>query len=142
MLARNVEVRNIVLELTEHQAFINPSLIVATLSQLRKQGFRVALDDFGEGFSNLQFVQAIKPDYLKLSGSFCRGLPTDRHKQIIVQTVVQMARQLSIQTVLEHVETEQELHYARKLGIDYAQGYLFAAALAPDKLKEALPLCV
>ncbi|MEM7589031.1 MAG: EAL domain-containing protein [Myxococcota bacterium] len=131
----------IVLELTEQQAFINPSVIVATLSKLRKRGFKVALDDFGEGFSNLQFVQAIKPDYLKLSGSFCHDLPTDRHKQIIVQTVVQMAKQLSIQTVLEQVETEQELYHARKLGIDYAQGYLFSAGLAHEELRQALPLC-
>lgn len=131
----------IVLELTEQQAFINPTVIVATLSQLRKRGFQVALDDFGEGFSNLQFVQAIKPDYLKLSGSFCHDLSTDRHKQIIVQTVVQMAKQLSIATVLEQVETHEELHHARRLGIDYAQGYLFCEGLAPEKLKVALPLC-
>ncbi len=135
----DIDPKRIVLELTEQQAFINPGVIIETLTKLRQQGFQVALDDFGEGFSNLQFVQNIKPDYLKLSGSFCRDLHTDRHKQIIVRTVVQMARDLQIHTVIEQVEKQEELEQARKLGITYAQGYLFARPMPAQQLATILP---
>ncbi|MEM7495382.1 MAG: EAL domain-containing protein [Myxococcota bacterium] len=135
----DMDPRRIVVELTEQQAFINPSVIIDTLAKLRRQGFQVALDDFGEGFSNLQFVQNIKPDYLKLSGSFCRDLHVDRHKQIIVRTVVQMARELRIHTIIEQVEKQEELEQARKLGIAYAQGYLFARPMPPQQLATIFP---
>ncbi len=115
----------IVFELTEQQAIVNQKAFFLTLNELRKNGFAVALDDFGVGFANLQLVQDLKPDYIKLSGVFCRDLEKDKTKQAIVKATTQMAKRLKIPTILEHVETKAELEMAHLLGVDNAQGYYF-----------------
>ena len=70
-------------------------------------------------------MQDLKPDYIKLSGVFCRDLEKDKTKQAIVKATTQMAKRLKIPTILEHVETKAELEMAHLLGVDNAQGYYF-----------------
>ncbi len=115
----------IVFELTEQQAIVNQKAFYLTLKELRKNGFAIALDDFGVGFANLQLVQDLKPDYIKLSGVFCRDLEKDKTKQAIIKATTQMSKSLKIPTILEHVETKAELEMAHFLGVDYAQGHYF-----------------
>ena len=121
----DLQPQTIVLELTEQQTILNQKAFSFALEQLRERGFAVALDDFGVGFANLQLVQDLRPDYIKVSGIFCRNLENDDAKQTIVQATTQMAQRLQIPTILENVETAQELEKARVLGIDCAQGYYF-----------------
>jgi EAL domain-containing protein (putative c-di-GMP-specific phosphodiesterase class I)/ActR/RegA family two-component response regulator len=128
---------SIVFELTEQQTILNLQAFSQTLSQLRRLGFSVALDDFGVGFANLQLVQDLKPDYIKVSGIFCRDLETDDAKQVIVEATTKMARQLGIPTILENVETRQELDKARLLGVDYAQGYYFCRPMTSQALMDS-----
>lgn len=129
-----IDPSTIVLELTEQQSILNLSAFSQTLAALRKMGFSVALDDFGAGFANLQLVADLKPDYIKVSGIFCRNLEHDDIKQTIVGATTQMAKRLKIPTILEHVETEQECLQARFLGIDYAQGYYFCRPQSVSEL--------
>ena len=126
--------RSIVLELTEQQTIVNPSAFAATLQRLRERGFRIALDDFGEGSSNLNLFQDLHPDFLKISGTFCRGLAHDPFKQIIVQSTAEMAARAGTATVMEAVETAEDAEVLRLLGIDYAQGYFFQRPLPGREL--------
>lgn len=117
---------NIVLELTEQQTIVNPGAFGAALAQLRQEGFRIALDDFGEGSSNLNLFKDLRPEFLKLSGSFSQGLARDPLKQIIVQSTAEMAHRAGTVTIMESVETEEDAEMLCQLGIDYGQGYYFS----------------
>jgi EAL domain-containing protein (putative c-di-GMP-specific phosphodiesterase class I) len=133
-----LEERSIVLELTEQQTIVNPRAFASTLQRLRDCGFRIALDDFGEGSSNLNLFQDLRPDFLKISGTFCRGLAQDSFKQIIVQSTAEMAARAGTLTIMEAVETADDAQVLRRLGIDYAQGYFFLKPLPGRDLAQAL----
>jgi EAL domain-containing protein (putative c-di-GMP-specific phosphodiesterase class I)/ActR/RegA family two-component response regulator len=122
----------IVFELTEQQTIVNPQAFAKTLGKLRAEGFQCALDDYGVGFANLRLVQDLRPEYLKLSGYFCRDIHLDPFKQMIVRSTGDMCRALGIPVILESVETAEELEVVRSLGIAFGQGYFFARP-APAK---------
>jgi EAL domain-containing protein (putative c-di-GMP-specific phosphodiesterase class I) len=130
--------KSIILELTEQQTIVNPRAFATTLQKLRDRGFRIALDDFGEGSSNLNLFQDLRPDYLKISGTFCRNLAHDPFKQIIVQSTAEMAARAGTATIMEAVETAEEAEVLRHLGIDYAQGYFFLKPLPGRELARVL----
>jgi len=125
--------QEIVFELTEQQTIVNPQAFARTLDTLRDHGFGCALDDYGVGFANLQLIQDLKPDYIKLSGFFCKGLVDDPFKQTLVRATAAMCNEIGIPTVLENIETEEDLAIVQTLGITYGQGYFFAR---PQTAKE------
>jgi len=125
---------NIILELTEQQTIVNPRAFAATLQRLRERGFRIALDDYGEGSSNLNLFQDLRPDYLKISGTFCRNLARDPFKQILVQSTAEMAARTGTATIMEAVESEEEAEILTLLGIDYGQGFFFLEPLPGQDL--------
>jgi EAL domain-containing protein (putative c-di-GMP-specific phosphodiesterase class I) len=130
--------KDIVLELTEQQTILNPRAFATTLQKLRERGFRIALDDFGEGSSNLNLFQDLRPDFLKISGTFCRNLARDPFKQIVVQSTAEMAARAGTATVMEAVETAEDAEMLRLLGIDYGQGHYFSAPLPGRDLAQRL----
>ncbi len=117
---------SIVIELTERQTILNPPAFGATVAEIRSRGFRIARDDYGEGFANLQWLVDLKPDYLKISGYLAANLPNDRIRRAIVASTARLAADLGIPSILEWVENAQQLDAARELGIDFGQGYFFA----------------
>jgi EAL domain-containing protein (putative c-di-GMP-specific phosphodiesterase class I)/FixJ family two-component response regulator len=127
--ASGLHEENVILELTEQQTIVNPRAFATTLQRLRERGFRIALDDYGEGSSNLNLFQDLRPDYLKISGTFCRNLARDPFKQILVQSTAEMAARTGTATIMEAVETEEEAEILCILGIDYGQGYYFLEPL-------------
>jgi EAL domain-containing protein (putative c-di-GMP-specific phosphodiesterase class I) len=133
-----IQEETIVLELTEQQTIVNPGAFAATLLRLRERGFKIALDDFGEGSSNLNLFQDLRPEFLKISGTFCRGLAHDPFKQIIVQSTAEMATRAGTRTVMEAVETAEDAKMLSLLGIDYAQGYFFQRPLPSHELTRFL----
>jgi EAL domain-containing protein (putative c-di-GMP-specific phosphodiesterase class I) len=130
--------RSVVLELTEQQTIVNPRAFANTLQKLRERGFRIALDDFGEGSSNLNLFQDLRPDFLKISGTFCHGLKQDEFKRNIVKSTAEMSRRAGTMTIMEAVETAEDAESLRDLGIDYAQGYFFLRPLPGRELAQAL----
>jgi EAL domain-containing protein (putative c-di-GMP-specific phosphodiesterase class I) len=136
--ASGLDERSIVLELTEQQTIVNPRAFASTLQKLRERGFRIALDDFGEGSSNLNLFQDLHPDFLKISGTFCHGLSQDHFKRIIVQSTAEMSRRAGTMTIMEAVETADDAAALRTLGIDYAQGYFFLKPLPGRELAQVL----
>lgn len=125
---------NIVLELTEQQTIVNPGAFAATLGELRQEGFRIALDDFGEGSSNLNLFKDLRPEFLKISGAFCENLADDPLKQIIVQSTAEMAHRAGTTTIMESVEREEDARMLGVLGIDYGQGYFFSKPVTGKEL--------
>ncbi|MFQ3670692.1 MAG: EAL domain-containing protein, partial [Verrucomicrobiia bacterium] len=120
--AAGVEPRRVILEISEQGIIENFTRAQEAINSIRGMGFRVALDDFGAGFSSLKHLRFLPLDLLKIDGAFIRGLPSDPKNQILVKTLADLARQLAIQTVAEYVEDSETLALLRELGIDYAQG--------------------
>jgi EAL domain-containing protein (putative c-di-GMP-specific phosphodiesterase class I) len=104
----------------------DPALLADIVGYYRSAGFRVALDDLGAGYSSLNLLHALRPDFIKLDRELTSGVDTDPYKSCITAPLIQMASALGIGSVAEGVETEGELDWLRQQGVDYIQGYLIA----------------
>jgi EAL domain-containing protein (putative c-di-GMP-specific phosphodiesterase class I) len=93
----------------------------------RSSGFKIALDDLGSGYGSLNLLGSLKPDFVKLDMQLIRGVDREPFKAAIVRKLLEMARDLGIETVAEGIETEAEWAWVREHGADYVQGYLFAS---------------
>lgn len=111
------------IEVTEMVALGELGVSAQWIEQLRGQGLKVALDDFGSGFASYAYLRHLPLDILKIDGSFVRGIEDDPINQAMVGSMRQIAAQLGLLTVAEFVESQASLECLRRLGIDYAQGY-------------------
>ncbi|NBB82007.1 MAG: EAL domain-containing protein, partial [Alphaproteobacteria bacterium] len=122
-------------ELSESHALTPETSPERMLAAYRRQGYRLALDDFGIGYSGLKLLYDQQPDIVKIDRHFIAGIDTDSKKRMMVSAVVQMAKVLGILVVAEGVETEREYRVCRELGCDLVQGFLIARpGLEPPSL--------
>jgi len=123
---RNLDCRNIILEVTESAATTDIGHSLENLSRLRMKGFGLSIDDYGTGYSSLQQLARIAFTEIKLDQTFIRSAATQQAARIILESTIDMAKKLGIVTVAEGIETEQDWDLLRELGCDLAQGYLIA----------------
>lgn len=114
----------IVFEVTETDRPHDLAHLQRILRFYREAGFGVALDDFGSGFSSLNLLHQLRPDYLKLDMDLLRGVHADPYKAALAGKILEVARELGLQTIAEGIEEPAELAWARDHGADYLQGYL------------------
>lgn len=117
---------DIVLEITERSAIKNMRSFRKNMSLFHKKGFHFALDDTGTGYNSIKVLWELKPDYLKLPTFLVRDINRDPLKKEFIQVLVNFAKRAKVKTIAEAVEKKAELKVLRRLGVDYAQGYLFA----------------
>jgi diguanylate cyclase (GGDEF)-like protein len=130
----------IVLEITEQLAVRFAVKTDRQVAQLRDLGCRIAIDDFGTGYSSFSYLKRLPVDYLKIDGSFIKGLVRDRVDQSMVRMVGEVARAAGMQTVAEYVHSAAALALLAKYGIDYAQGFFIGrAAPRPQQVEIAAP---
>jgi len=123
----------LVLEVTEGVLIDDPDETRGRLLALRALGVRLALDDFGSGYSNLSYLQQLPFDKLKIDRSFVTSLDKSANGGVIVQAIVALGRALGMDVVVEGVETEEQRVLLRLAGCNEMQGYLFAKpCLAAD----------
>ncbi len=122
----------LMLEITEGVLIDNPEEMVKRIEDLHALGVRIALDDFGSGYSNLGYLQRFPLDKLKIDRSFVVALGNSANGGVIIQAIVALGRALGLTVVAEGVETEQQRVLLRLAGCDEMQGYLFAKP-APAK---------
>ncbi len=116
----------IVFEVTERVAIREWKEFRAILERLRQQGFAVAIDDMGAGYSSLQAVAEIEPDYLKFDISLVRDIHLSPIKRNLLETLVVLADKIHARVIAEGVEQEGEFEALRAMGVAFAQGYYFA----------------
>ncbi len=121
-----LDAHRLCVEITEGSLVGDPAGVGRTLSRLRALGVQVALDDFGTGYSSLGYLKRFDLDFLKIDRAFTAGLSSATSDVAIVTAVAQLARALGMQVVAEGVETEQQLRVLAELGVELAQGWLFA----------------
>lgn len=117
--------QSIILEVTERALIDDPKRAEAQLKAFRARGFRIALDDFGAGWSSLSQVHSLPLDVIKIDQALSRALSSDPGARALVSSIVSLAWQLGIDCTLEGVEDEAQAETARSLGVRLMQGYHF-----------------
>jgi len=126
------------LEITETTLMENPERTIKMLDQLYSLGLHLAIDDFGTGYSSLSALQQFPISTLKIDRSFVRNIVTNPDDATIVDTIIQMGRNMNMDVVAEGVEDEAQLLFLQKLGCTYVQGLLFGAPMSSDNYLELL----
>ena len=125
------------IEITESVAMADVDLVVSKLNTLHELGIRIALDDFGTGYSSLSYLQDLPLDTLKIDRSFITRIDSGtRTRRLLLESIANMAQRLEFHTVAEGVETDDQLHMVRLLGIDTVQGYYDSKPVQGDQIPE------
>jgi diguanylate cyclase (GGDEF)-like protein/PAS domain S-box-containing protein len=119
------------LEITEGALVENDRTTLETLGALRALGVKIAVDDFGTGWSSLSYLSRLPIDRLKVDRSFISGLPKDPKSAAITRAVLTMAQGLGLETVAEGIEHADQLEFLRAAGCQVGQGFLFSRPLDP-----------
>lgn len=125
-LARlGVPTSQVVFEITEREALPHFSELTTLINELREEGIRFALDDFGSGFSSFMYLKYLEVDFVKIEGDFVRHAPNDARDRIMVEHIHTMADKFGIQTIAEYVEDETIHQMLGELGVHFGQGYYY-----------------
>ena len=124
----------IVFEIVESERLPEMKLLKKIVHYYRENGFGVALDDVGAGFSSLNVLIALRPDYVKLDMGLIRGVHQDAGKALVARKLLETAQELDMKTIAEGVETAEELAWVKQHGADFVQGFYFARPAAPPPL--------
>lgn len=127
-----IDRRLITLEITESAIGSDFEKITAEIDRLRGLGFRVCMDDFGSGYSSLDFLQKTDVDALKLDLNFMREFDSNHKTRIIVSMLMRLISALGMDTIAEGVETEEQFEFLREMGCAKMQGYYFCEAIDID----------
>lgn len=123
-LARTgVAPQRITFEITETSIMSNIEQGIQFIEALHQIGCKIALDDFGVGYSSFEYLRSLPVDYVKIDGSFIRDITTRVVDQHVVKAIVDVAHALGMETVAEFVSSEESIQILRDLGVDFAQGY-------------------
>lgn len=117
--------QKLVVELTEYDE-IDFETITTKIDKVKSFGAKIAIDDFGSGYSNELALLSLKPDIVKIDMALIRNIDKDQRKYQIVENLTSYAKNNDIKVLAEGVETSKELEVVKGLGIDYVQGYIFA----------------
>lgn len=128
--------RRVVVELTETAALCDFEEGTRFVSKLRDIGCKVAIDDFGAGFTSFRNLQMLRVDMVKIDGTFVQGLLASRENQIFVRTLVDLAKHFRLETVAEWVGSEDEAALLAQLGVDFFQGNYFGEPTSTRPWKE------
>jgi EAL domain-containing protein (putative c-di-GMP-specific phosphodiesterase class I) len=126
VLESPIAAESFVFEIVESDEASDSATLLEIVEHLRTAGCRIALDDVGAGYNSLNLISLLKPDFVKLDMEMIQGVDQDGYKARISGKLLELARELGIQTVAEGVETIGEWQWACEHGADFAQGYLFA----------------
>ena len=119
----NTPTEHLCFEITETAAIVNLRLATRLISILKGMGVRFSLDDFGSGLSSFTYLKNLQVDYVKIDGSFVRGMTTNPVDHKMVRAIYQMALTMDIETIAECVENEETYSMLQDIGVDYVQGY-------------------
>lgn len=128
-----VPAEQLALEVTESALIRSAADVAATLSILRERGVRLSVDDYGTGQSTLSYLKHFPVHELKIDRSFVMSLAHSENDEIMVRSTINLAHELGLQVVAEGVEDQVTLDVLRKLGCDYAQGYVIGRPIPPDE---------
>lgn len=136
-----VDIGHLELEITESALISDPERALMTLDRLNELGVRFAIDDFGTGYSSLSYLQRLPIHILKIDRSFVSQVASQEHDRIIVQSTINLAKNLALKVVAEGVEDHTTLSYLDALGCDVVQGFFVSRPLESEAIEAWLAKC-
>jgi len=130
--------KHLELEITETTATENMHHVIPILARLRASGIAISLDDFGSGFSSLNYLKNLPVDKLKLDRSFIHELPHSDEGKAITSSIISLTHDLAMKVIAEGVKTQQQSELLSEQGCDYIQGYYYYHPLEAEKICEIL----
>ena len=121
----------IVIELLEDESVKEFNTITSFINRVKEMGVKIAIDDFGAGYSNFERLLDYQPDILKIDACLVKDIAINDYSRSVVKTIVAFAKERGIKTVAEYVENEAIYNIVKEMGVDYSQGYYFGK---PDEL--------
>ncbi len=122
---RSAKGANLAFEFSDLWAVKDVNHSLSVLDQFRTLGFKVGIDNFGSRFTEMKYLQEIRPDYIKLDGAFSRRIESDEQTRSYVNSVCELAKALDVPVIAMAIENELQLDAFKQVGINYFQGYLF-----------------
>ena len=134
-----ISAKDIKLEITESAYASNMAVVRDSVSRLQEAGFMVMMDDFGSGYSSLNMLRSLNMDVIKLDAQFLQMQGDDRRKGVsILESVVNMTKNLSTPIIVEGVETEEQVRFMEELGCRYMQGFFFYRPMPVAQFEELI----
>ncbi|MDY0233463.1 MAG: EAL domain-containing protein [Sulfurimonas sp.] len=130
---------NLTIELLETEEFKDYKRVYDFCVKVRSYGIKIALDDFGSGYSNFSHVLNLPIDYIKIDSSLISNIDRDLNSQLMVSTIVGLAHKLKIHTIAEFVSSKEILDVVKSLNVDFAQGYYIGK---PQEIKKHIPYLI
>lgn len=131
-----IDPKFIELEMTESVGFEDYDRFIIIVKKLKNLGFSISIDDFGSGYSSLNMLRKIPCDIIKLDRGFINDTTNDERGKVVVQHVLSMAKNLSLKTVSEGIETVDQAQFLTDAGCDIAQGYLYAKPMKVEDFEK------
>lgn len=132
--AAGIKSSRLCIEITESEAMANQGAAAGILRRLREFGVSIAVDDFGTGYSSLSYLARLPVDLIKIDRSFITDLENDRGNAAVIGAVVDVASKMEMTVLAEGIETQDQANILQGLGVNFAQGWLYSAALCPEDL--------
>jgi diguanylate cyclase (GGDEF)-like protein len=124
-LTKNSIAHLITFELLESESITDYEKVIHFIDKVKDLGCKIAIDDFGSGYSNFAYLLKLKPDYIKIDGSSVKNIHTDKNSYLITKTINDFAHNLGIKTIAEFVHCEEVFNILKELGVDEYQGFYF-----------------
>lgn len=140
MLKNTPSPQQVWFEITESDEVDNPRLLEDFITTIKEHGAKIAIDDFGSGYSNFSYILKIKPDAIKIDGSIIKKIATEERAYKTAKAIVSFAKSLGIKTVAEFVSSKEILDKAIELGVDEYQGFYFSKPIQYDEMIKILGL--
>ena len=131
----SLEPKDVELEITESICGEDPEIIYGKIRELQEDGFKIAMDDFGSGYSSLNMLKEMPLDILKMDLKFLDGDEETKGRQIL-KALIEMAQTMDLKVVVEGVEILSQVEFLRQFKDCYAQGYYFSRPVISDEFEE------
>lgn len=113
----------IVIEIVESEKIQDFSLVNHFFEEIKELGCKIAIDDFGSGYSNFEYLIKLEADYIKIDGSLIKDILVNKGNENIIRMIIKFAKDQGIKTIAEFVSSKEIFDKVKELGVDYAQGY-------------------
>ena len=134
LIAHNLPPRALTREVTETALICDLERAAEAISEIRALGVQISLDDFGTCYSSLSWLRQLPIDKVKIDRTFVAGIASEPRDLAIVRSIVELAKAFNRDVVAEGVEQIEQLRILRELGVDHAQGFLFARPQPMEKI--------
>jgi EAL domain-containing protein (putative c-di-GMP-specific phosphodiesterase class I) len=115
--------KRVIFEMLESDAIEDFKKVDRFISEVKRYGAKIAIDDFGSGYSNFGYLTRMNADFIKIDGSLVQNIDVDKNALLVVETIVDFAKKLGIKTIAEYVHSSVIMDIVKDLGVDYAQGF-------------------